>query len=62
MVDHSVMMFERMVSHADSASNRKFVETDFTYKVEVFGICYNIRVHIVIRKMILILTGNVIGI
>lgn len=40
MVDHSVMMFERMVSHADSASNRKFVETDFTYKVEVFGICY----------------------
>lgn len=40
MVDHSVMMFERMVSHADSASNRKFVETDFTYKVEVHGICY----------------------
>lgn len=40
MVDHSVMMFERMVSHADSASNRKFVETDFTYKVEVYGICY----------------------
>lgn len=40
MVDHSVMMFERMISHADSASNRKFVETDFTYKVEVYGICY----------------------
>lgn len=40
MVDHTVMMFERMVSHADSASNRKFVETDFTYKVEVHGICY----------------------
>lgn len=40
MVDHSAMMFERMVSHADSASNRKFVETDFTYKVEVYGICY----------------------
>lgn len=40
MTDHTVMMFERMVSHADSASNRKFVETDFTYKVEVHGICY----------------------
>lgn len=40
MVDHSVMMFERMVSHADSSSNRKFVETDFTYKVELYGICY----------------------
>lgn len=40
MVDHSVMMFERMVSHADSSSNRKFVEADFTYKVEVHGICY----------------------
>lgn len=40
MVDHTVMMFERMVSHADSSSNRKFVETDFTYKVEVHGISY----------------------
>lgn len=40
MVNHSVKMFERMVSHADSSSNRKFVETDFTYKVEVHGICY----------------------
>lgn len=40
MVDHAVNMFQRMVSHADSASNRKFVETDFTYKVELYGICY----------------------
>ncbi len=40
MVDYTVKMFERMVSHADSASNRKFVETDLTYKVEVYGICY----------------------
>ncbi len=40
MVDHVVNMFQRMVSHADSASNRKFVETDFTYKVELYGICY----------------------
>lgn len=40
MVDHAVNMFQRMVSHADSASNRKFIETDFTYKVELYGICY----------------------
>jgi len=40
MADHAVNMFQRMVSHADSASNRKFVETDFTYKVELYGICY----------------------
>lgn len=40
MVDHVVNMFQRMVSHADSASNRKFVEADFTYKVELYGICY----------------------
>lgn len=40
MVDHTVDMFQRMVSHADSASNRKFVETDFTFKVELYGICY----------------------
>ncbi len=40
MVDHVVNMFQRMISHADSASNRKFVETDFTYKVELYGICY----------------------
>lgn len=43
MVDHTVMMFERMVSHADSSSNRKFVETDFTYKVELYGICYKFQ-------------------
>lgn len=40
MVDHAVNMFQRMVSHADSASNKKFVETNFTYKVELYGICY----------------------
>lgn len=40
MVDHAVSMFQRMVSHADSASNRKFVETDFIFKVELYGICY----------------------
>ena len=40
MVDHVVGMFQRMVSHADSSSNKKFVETDFIYKVELYGICY----------------------
>lgn len=40
MVEHTVNMFQRMVSHADSASNKKFVETDFTFKVELYGICY----------------------
>ncbi len=40
MVDHAVNMFQRMISHADSASNRKFIEADFTYKVELYGICY----------------------
>ena len=40
MVDHSVNMFQRMVSHADSGSNKKFVETEFTFKVELYGICY----------------------
>lgn len=40
MVDHAVNMFQRMVSHADAGSNRKFVETDFTYKIELYGICY----------------------
>lgn len=40
MVDHAVNMFQRMVSHADAGSNRKFVETVFTYKIELYGICY----------------------
>ena len=40
MVDHTVDMFQRMVSHADSSSNRKFVEAKFIYKVEMYGITY----------------------
>lgn len=40
MVDHSVSMFQRVVSHADNASNRKFVETDFTFVVTKTGISY----------------------
>lgn len=41
MVDHSVAMFERMISHSDSGSNRKFIEADFTYKVRNTGITYS---------------------
>lgn len=40
MVNHVVDMFQRMVSHADSASNRKFVEADLTYIVTQYGIIY----------------------
>lgn len=40
MVNHVVNMFQRMVSHADTASNRKFIETYFIYRVELYGICY----------------------
>lgn len=41
MVDHSVDMFERMISHSDSGSNRKFIEADFTYKVGNTCITYS---------------------
>lgn len=41
MVDHSVDMFERMISHSDAGSNRRFIETDFTYKVGNAGISYS---------------------
>lgn len=40
MVDYSVNMFQRIISHADSASNRKFVEASFTYSVDKYGISY----------------------
>lgn len=40
MLDHVVNMFQRMVSHADSSSNKKFVETYFIYKVDLYGISY----------------------
>lgn len=43
MINHTVDMFQRMVSHADSSSNKKFVEADFTYKVELYGICYKYK-------------------
>lgn len=40
MVDRSVDMFERMISHADSGSNMRFVESDFIYGVNNTGITY----------------------
>ena len=33
MVDYSVDMFKRMISHTDSSSNKKFIECNFTYVV-----------------------------
>lgn len=41
MVQHNTDMFQRMVSHADTGSNKRFVETDFTYKVINTGIIYS---------------------
>lgn len=34
MADHVTDMFKRMISHANSASNVKYIETDFTYEVK----------------------------
>ena len=41
MVDHVTMMFQRMVSHADSSSHKKFNETDFIFVVRKTGINFN---------------------
>lgn len=41
MIQRNTDMFQRMISHADSGSNRRFVETDLTYKVVYFGIMYS---------------------
>ena len=40
MVDHQVMMFERMISHADHGSHMRFVEADLIYTVNTYGITY----------------------
>lgn len=40
MVDYVVMMFQRMVSHADAGAHMKFVEADFTYIVRINGISF----------------------
>lgn len=41
MVQHNTNMFQRMVSHADAGSNMRFVESDFTFKVQTTGIMYS---------------------
>ena len=41
MVQHNTDMFQRMVSHADAGSNMRFVESDFTFKVQRTGIMYS---------------------
>ncbi len=41
MVQHNSEMFQRMISHADAGSNMRFVETDFTFKVNLNGIMYS---------------------
>ena len=40
MIDYSIQMFKRMISHADSDSNMKFVECNFKYVVTLSGIKY----------------------
>ena len=41
MIQRNTDMFQRMISHADSGSNMRFVETDFTYRVVRTGIMYS---------------------
>lgn len=41
MVDHVTMMFQRMISHADSGPHIKFIETDFIFVVSKTGINFN---------------------
>ena len=41
MVQHNTNMFQRMVSHADAGSNMRFVESNFTFKVQTTGIMYS---------------------
>lgn len=40
MVDYSVEMFKRMISHADSDSSKKFIECNFMYVVTTTDIKY----------------------
>lgn len=40
MVEYSVDMFKRMISHADSGSKNKFIECNFTYVVTATEIKY----------------------
>ena len=41
MIEHSVNMFQRMISHADSGSHMRFVEADLMYVVMNSGIHYS---------------------
>ncbi len=40
MIEYSLGMFKRMISHADSDSNKKFIECNFTYIVSTTEIKY----------------------
>lgn len=40
MIDYSIQMFKRMISHADSDSNMKFIECNFKYIVTTTEIKY----------------------
>lgn len=40
MIEYSLGMFKRMISHADSDSNKKFIECNFTYIVTTTEIKY----------------------
>ena len=40
MIDYSAQMFKRMISHADSDSNKKFIECNFQYIVTTTDIKY----------------------
>lgn len=41
MVDKTVSMFERMISHADNGTNMRFVEAELQFQVTNTGIQYN---------------------
>lgn len=41
MVRHQTDMFSRMISHANSGSNMRFVEADLIYTVNTYGISYS---------------------
>ncbi len=43
MVEHQTNMFDRMISHADSGSNHRFIEADFIYTVNTYGISYSYK-------------------
>lgn len=40
MVDHSVMMFQRMISHADNRPHVQFIQASFIFTVKRTGIYY----------------------